>query len=143
MRAGLTVGVFILREIEQLHTLEISFIGADVARAARRWIVSRYAHRQGFGNSPRYLAFEGEDVVQPAVDALRPFAEARATADEVDGDPHDIADALDGAFEQIGDTDLAGERLRVAGNAGGRLRRSRREHLEPVVARQRRSYLLR
>lgn len=79
--------------------------GADIARRAR----GRSGDLHGFGNGLRQVQGQGKGLVEVAIVTLGPDVRVGGSVDELHGHVHAFGGALDGAFEDAVDAQLASD----------------------------------
>ena len=102
----------------------------------------RHLRRERRGYRARDFGLHGEDVVQRAVESLRPAAEARASVDQVGRDACDVARAAQRAIEQVVHAEFLGDGHGVIGAVAEFGGRRLRHDLQLQVACQRRAQFL-
>ena len=139
---GAAVGLLVLGQIVERASAQISFIGRDIASAARSRRVGRHLHRHCVRDRPRNFGFEREDIAQGTLRLVAPFAEAGAAVGEVGRHRNPVAGPLHRPLEKVGNAQPARDRLRIARHVRDRVGGSPGEHHEAAVARQGRADLV-
>ena len=140
LRQCLAVGLLARVREEQRLTEQVSVVGRDDGGAAHR-TPRCHLHGERAGDRPCDLALHHEDVVDLALEGLGPSAEARSRIGEFRDHAYIGPGPLHAAFEQIGDAELAADRLRVLLMVAESARGGGRRHLQRGVAGQRRADL--
>jgi hypothetical protein len=113
----------VAREVEA--ALEVVVVRLEVGRRRRqRVLVPHQPQLERVRDGARDLVLDGEDVLQLAVEGLRPELVAVGDVDQLDVDPDPVADLPDAALEHRADTELVADLanvdlLALKGEAGG------------------------
>ncbi len=88
----------------QPHRLEIKLIGLRIGR--RFVLLDAQLQLKILRDQPRDLLLDGEDILQVAVEIIRPHLEAVGRLDQLRGDAHLLTRPTDAAFDDIGHAQL-------------------------------------
>ncbi len=104
-----------VRPVVDLKPPQQHLVGSGVVGAAVRNGIGRVpdqAQLERVGDAAHHLVLQREDLRPAAVEAVRPDMARSRAVDELGVDAHDVADAPEGAFEQIAHAELRGDRRR-------------------------------